>query len=541
VCIEDRLDPDKMAGVYPPSLKTRGDYAGDIRKVPCTKLESKAADQIFPLIVHENFYTPTVKHHCPRTAVSSSLRACSNKVGFDPIEFDRYAKWFRSKFIPEFMKCVDRELWEVKISDWLLKYDIPYRKKMLKAIDRDHISANGELKMQYEAFTKIEMQFTTVPHDWKDTPLNDTKERQICGPVDEKKVWANAFINKLEEIASKYKKGYCGRANWIEICEKLDALVLKITNPIWGASDGKGFDMTQLPEYNALMDELILAAAEHPNFSWEEPLELDRLKESLQGSHELNVSVDHGDLKYKTVGRASGDGWTTFSNTMLMLSYWEYTYDKVAIEEYILMAKGDDTLFCHDVNLQDTFLHSVDSVFTNRSDEHKHGLGQIVKKIKFGDLTDLDFLSNEFFLTSQGKYRMTRIPARVFQTLSWTTKLPKEATLDQRRELCYSKGKCLEAWASNLPIFGKLAKKMIELGKPGKLSCYDQYSDGGRVWYSDRDDYDQYCYYLEQHYQITRAEITEVEKQIDQVKLLSGVLKLPQLEKIYAPFVEMCW
>lgn len=518
-------------------MKGKGDFS-DLRNVPCTVDEGHiGAHQIFPLIKTELWYTPTIKHHCPRTALASSLRACSNKVSFDKAVYSRYADWFRKKFIPKFVKCLDEYVEiEIDMEQWLLKYPESYRKKVRLAMDRDHRHFDGECDTAYEAFTKVELQFTTVPHDLKETEENDVKERQICGPTDEKKALANAFINKLEEIASEHYKPYCGRANWIQICEALEHAEDKLLEPIWGASDGSGFDMTQYPEMNVLMNDLIIACAEHSSVKFNDPLNKDSLIEALLGSLILKVGVDHGQLKYEAVGRASGDGWTTFGNTMLMVSYWTYTIEEIAkIQSYALKVKGDDVLFCVPKHVLPTLKAAIPIVFTARKDAHHHGLGQICKKVEYGEITDLDFLSNEFFRTHEGRIRMTRIPARVIQTLSWTTKIPKMCTnVDSvRKELCYSKGKCLEAWASGLPIFGVLAQKMIKLGKPGKNTEYCKYSDKDRVWHKHRDDYDAYLQYLSQRYLITPKEVEEIESKICQIKTLDGFVDLPVLEKFY--------
>jgi len=500
--------------------------------------EHIAAEQIYPLIKTELWYTPTVKHHCPRTALASSLRACSNKVWFEKKMFSRYSKWFKEVFIPRFVKLLSNEVSiDVVLEKWLEKYPVAYRKKILAALHPDKRNFDGECRMQYEAFTKVEMQFTTVPHDLKDTPLNDTKERQICGPTDEKKALANAFINKLEEMASKYMPEYCGRANWLDICASIDKIEQRIFRPIWGASDGSGFDMTQYPECNQLMNDLILEAARQPNVHFQEPLSYEMLKEALDGSLELDVSVDHGDLKYKAVGRASGDGWTTFGNTMLMISYWQFTFEEIAnIYDYGLKVKGDDVLFCLSDNRLLDLKQAIPQVFTDKKHLHEHGLGQICKMVNFGDIEDMDFLSNDFFRTSEGTIRMTRKPARVIQTLSWSTKLPQGKKKEEaRKELCHSKGMCLQAWADGLPIFGALAESMIKLGKSGKLSEFDQYADLPRVWHKGRNDYDAYCRYLNDKFGITRQEIVDVESKIRKVKELGGILNLPCLEKLYNP------
>lgn len=127
--------------------------------VQCDKEEEHiAADQIFPLIYHEHFYTPTVKHHCPRVALASSLRACSNKVHFDRNMLAKFRVFFRTTIIPEFMAYMNKELVRVDFETWIKKYPESIKRKLREAIhpDRDRHT----VPMVYEAFTKVELQLT---------------------------------------------------------------------------------------------------------------------------------------------------------------------------------------------------------------------------------------------------------------------------------------------------------------------------------------------------------------------------------------------
>lgn len=528
----------------PPKLKGKDEYEGvskDSKKLVQCDVEEEhiAAEQIFPIIINEHYYTPTVKHHCPRVALASSLRACSNKVHFDRKVLLRFSDWWRKTYIPKFMKFLDEELVNVDFDLWISKFPVQMQNKLRESISVDKQRHN--FSFIYEAFTKVEKQFTTVPHSEKETPLNDCKERQICGPTDAKKAMANPFIYFLEGVASKYMEEYCGRANWIEICESLDKMSKKFGNLTFGASDGSGFDMTQFKEMNMLLNELLRAAAYHPNINWMEPLNASDFMKIVEGSLDLFVSVDNGKLMYNAEGRASGDGWTTFGNTMLMIAYWSFTFEIAGIKEYILKVKGDDVLFGLSKRDKPALLEAIKVVFTDKKSAHNHGLGQICKKVDFGDLTQLDFLSNEFFLTKEGNYRMTRIPARVIQSCSWSTKVPKgvseKVAMKFRRELIYSNGMCLKAWASGLPIFGVLADKMISLGRPSKRDYADQYSDFGRVWHDRRDDREEYLVYLEERYGLTPTEVSSVEAKIKAINCLSGTVDLPELEKLYHKIV----
>jgi len=503
-----------------------------LTKVPCDCNDKVAAEQLFPVFLHENTRLPTVKHHCPRTVVASALRACSNQVDVDPNEFVKFEKWFRKVFIPEFISCLDQEVLTVDMEEWLNegRYSIPYRENLRKGYRYENYDNR---KYKYDAFTKVELGFTQVPYDQKETELNDIKERQICGPSDQKKVAANAFINLLEGVAHRHLKYYCGRKNWPEICQAIENSIDNLPNMLFGAADGSGFDMSQLKVHNSLLNELLRAAAKHPNVTWNEPLTIEEFLRAIEQSLTLDVSMANGDFKYSAQGRASGDGWTTFGNTMLMSAYWKYTFDKCGVHDYFLMVKGDDVLFGLNPNKKEYFDLAVSQVFTMNKHRHCHGLAQICKKILWGPIEDLDFLSNHFFWTESGRLRMTRIPARVFQSLPFTTKLYDSKYKEvMRQELVYSKGDCLLAWGRGLPIWEALGTKMKQLGRPGKASEYNQYSDKARIW-QNRDDRRAYMHYLSVRYGVTNEDVLFAEEQIRGIKALSGSVYLEFLDKFY--------
>lgn len=569
VVVLDRIDPVKMEGIFPSNIRGRPGSDFENLEVHCNKGEEHiGANQIFPIITSgETTATPTVKHHCPMTDLSASLRACSNKVAPHPVVFENYRKWFRREFIPKFLDCLDNEVWIVDFDKWLEnpRYPVQYRNKLRKAFQPENRRFEHPT---YEAFAKVELQFTTVSHYSKETPLNTVKERQICGPTDEKKCKANAFINILEEVAHKYFKNYCGRKNWLEICDDLEKEEHRLPGMTYAAADGSGFDMTQLKHSNLLMNELIIRAAKHPNVVFNEPLTIEDVVSALDESVVLVVSVDNGNLKYNADGRASGDGWTTFGNTMLMISYWMYTYYMAGYseDEYMLRCKGDDTLqgFLPGPKV-DTLRKSIDVNFTTRKDKHVHGLGQICTKIKYGPIEEMDFLSCHFFRTNNGKLRMCRMLPRVLQTNAWTTaKLDSRSdkTNQQmtdamakwgvklvgglkthykvefaRRQLLRAKAMSGLAWARGLPIYEKLYTKMYELGTDGPISNLKEYSDYGRVWHAV-DDRDSFLGYLSTMYNLNQDDVADIEHAISLVTNLTGELDIPILSKVALAYLE---
>lgn len=350
-----------------------------------------------------------------------------------------------------------------------------------------------------------------------------------------KKCQANGFINLLEKIAHETLPQYCGRKNWIDTCKLIQNTNDLHPKWIFGAADGSGFDMSQLVEFNKLMNELIEAASLHPNFHWELPLERDDIPKVLKESLYMRVTMDNGKLKYTAVGRASGDGWTTFGNTMLMISYWTYTFHLAKIEDFFLLVKGDDVLFAFDPVYMYAFEQARKIVFTDVKTKHQHGLAQICKFVKYGRIEELDFLSNHFFWTDKGTLRMTRIPWRIIQTICWTTKLPQALVGKQlqqmRLELLFNKGHSLLAWSRGLPIWETLARKMIQLGRPGPTTESNVHVDPYRTWH-DVNDYESYCDYLYQNYQITRQEVADIECSIKSIVDTTGVIEIPALSKL---------
>lgn len=87
-------------------------------------------------------------------------------------------------------------------------------------------------------------------------------------------------------------------------------------------------------------------------------------------------------------------------------------------------------------------------------------------------------------------------------------------------------------------LFSVLADKMIELGLEGKLRDYNEYADADRTWHKNRDDYKAYLFYLSEKYYITENEVRAVEERINNIKTLTGVIELPELEKFYTPFTN---
>lgn len=466
--------------------------------------------------------------------MSALLRTTMLNVQSDPKERELFTAWWIKNVHEPFIHSINENGLEVSVQDWLSKYPENYRNRMLsllKSVDLFETQHYG-----YEAFPKVELQFTDVEVDLKDTEYNTVKERQICGPPEEKKLAVNAFINALEKFASKHVRGYCGDKNWTQICSFLEEEESLFSKPKWAAMDGSCFDITVKRWITRLMDDLILATLDTSNITLDPILHKEKIRSVLKDSELLKISVGRGAVTYQAEGRASGDGWTTFSNSMIMLALQKYCMYKGGIEKYLAVAKGDDALCCVEEEMIMDYVGAVDKVFAKKNESTVHGLGFIAKYVKIGSLTELDFISNHFFRDSKGGYRMTRIPARIIQTLPWSTKIPNSISQDKKiklsKELCFSKGMCLLSWSRGLPIWEKLALKLVHLGVEGKASEYNKYADEARVW-GNVDDRENYIQYLDERYNLSTIDVHNIERSIDAIDSIFEVVKIPELESFY--------
>jgi len=493
---------------------------------------------MFKCITYDDFRTPTIKHGCPRTRLSAANRARSNVVQADPEMWKDFENWVLSTKLPEILSWLEEEIVQVRIDDWLQKFPQRYQEKMREALKYDNKAFMLDVDFVYEAFPKIEQQFTTVPHELKDTPLNDVKERQICGPLDQVKVIVNAFFNAMEGVMHRHNPYYCGRANWEDICNKIKKAGEDLDIDIIHEGDGSGFDNTQKAPQHAMMAKIYEAILNHRNVVLEDPLHKEEIMHVLHSYQNCRVSVDHGKVKYYADSRESGQGDTTLSNTLLVTFYYEYTYHLAGIKKFFLLGKGDDTLNGHPSHQNDAFMNAWSRVFTTGKHAHTHGLGQICKGFVTGDLSKLSFISNRFFRRANGEWRMSRMGDRLVETIWPTCKIPPYLSPKQkqvlREELCFSKGSCLLAWAKGLPIWDKLARKMMALGRKGAHTDYCMYSDGGRLWTDDScDDWEPYLLFLEMNYSITLADVRAIEKAIDSIDSLVGEIYIPEFAKFF--------
>jgi hypothetical protein len=557
VVIPERLDTQASEGVFPAKFRCKTRAISKLPSCICDKEDEIGAWQLFPLMHHPEIRTPTVKHFCDCTRVAAVLRQISNKVLPDPAILEDYGNWYDEHFNRYLMDAVNSQENVVDIEAWMKKqpYNRQYKQKLRDSLLPSNRSMN--LQFKFGVFPKKELQFTEIPHLDKETTANKVKERQICGPPDEMKVVGNAFFNMLEGCMDKNVPQYCGRANWLQITEKLQTYEEDIADGVWIEGDGSGFDMTQTKFTEKFQTNFLIQAAMSPQVVWLEPLD-PKVFIKMMNNHETYVAEllsrkTNYYVKYNFDGRPSGAGNTTLSNTLNMIAYNEYVMYRAGIPktDYRIIVKGDDLL----IRLKRRWVGHWKKIhadcFTSFKHQHLHGLGQIMPsdEIKIVDTLDkVSFLSSHFVPLETPtvvngvsyRYRMVRILPRVLQTISWTTSIPSDVKKwrkglleDVAKQLCFSKGSSLLTWSRGLPMFEKLALAMIRVGRKGRWTDRNYYSDEPRVWF-DCDNRKDYYNFLQNNYGITPLEVADFETRIDKVTSVKGMIEFKWMDKAYS-------
>jgi hypothetical protein len=97
-----------------------------------------------------------------------------------------------------------------------------------------------------------------------------------------------------------------------------------------------------------------------------------------------------------------------------------------------------------------------EKVAAEKFNEVKHGLGQIAKYIKIGNLCDLDFCSTEvMFLAREGRFKIVRQLKRFLTTTVWSI---KGKNMDNISYMAYLESLYQSnlQWISNVPIYRAL-------------------------------------------------------------------------------------
>jgi len=447
--------------------------------------------------------------------------------------FKRWAKFFLADAW-EVRKFIDQlGGMRVSVEDWANTYPLKYREEIYRELEKPHrqMSNFGV----YDSFPKTELQFTTVSHDDKGTILNDVKERQISAPSMGKKIAAGSFTKALETVMALRGKGYGGPDNWPKIASWVDAMKNQLRSARAGEADYSACDMSLDAEFSEVLAQAMkIITLDNNSIIWDAGISPELCCQAYDDSIHMKVNVARGEVTYDAEGRASGDSWTTLGNGWINSSFWRFIASengfnsdvdgvKPGTKPLAVKCKGDDTFLMLEEAHQKLFEAIASTYFAPSKTAQCAGLGVICRSFKWGSIDEISFLSNRFFQRSNGTYRMVRIPARVFESMPWTTKCvpTNRKWVDLVPQLAYSKGECLLAWGRGLPIFDKLARVYMQIGsKPdiGTITDYNPYSDTDRVWDQATDgneDREACLNWMFDQFGITESEVQELEHIID--------------------------
>jgi hypothetical protein len=270
----------------------------------------------------------------------------------------------------------------------------------------DHESLGNRAHI-YENFVKTEKQFIVDGEK--------PKTRCICSPSAYTKYVCGPIVLELERNFKNNFFGYKVPGNW----DKMEEELLMLENSGFKHTlqlDGSGFDLTQSFKLKQIVDWKI--------YEQTKDYELHTAYENFEKIFKRDKRIikcmvrQHGKSKeYGTIevsGKTfSGSSDTTLMNTIRMIMYNRYVNEYLARLEpygdYWLWVKGDDVVCFYKSEEQMIIARNhYDSVFTHKGNTQPHGLGQIAKFYKVGDLEDIDFCSVNVIKTLENKYKVIR-------------------------------------------------------------------------------------------------------------------------------------
>jgi hypothetical protein len=450
-------------------------------KTKCCDMEKKVgAIQILPEV--HGAQQPIVYHVCKATNYCAAKRQISAVPQPDPDMLESFRVWFTRIFAVEIQPLLDS--FEYSVEDWLNHLSYKKQQKVLalhdvcKQLDGQQCNLHQFKKYldlhdinfedKYEMFVKSEKQLYTNG--------KAPKNRCICSPAALTKYVMGPVTWELEHVFAKNFPGYCGGKNNTEMEEMVNTWYYEgFYTSI--QLDGSGYDRTQHQVIKDIVDRQIYnyiakKITHVPHCVFEHFTNLTQRQVSVT-HHETDpirsVHKIEKDYYFKQIGAVfSGSTDTTLMNTLRMALYNRFTMERYANcklgVDYDLICKGDDTavVIRPHVNL-DYVLKSYNLVFVDgekvaaeKFNEVKHGLGQIAKYIKIGNLCDLDFCSTEvMFLAREGRFKIVRQLKRFLTTTVWSI---KGKNMDNISYMAYLESLYQSnlQWISNVPIYRAL-------------------------------------------------------------------------------------
>lgn len=480
-------------------------------KCTCKGTQQPAAKKILPTA--DNTKKIVVYNSCWRTLAAAARRQLREQPAFcntmmkgrrlknNMMSYEEFCDYiFKKEIIPiledfdynlaEWMNHLTRQKQD-EVLDYYLHYTQIDKTKLNGCTYKDLIT--------YSMFCKREKQII-------DDGL--PKNRAIACPKAAKKYACGPVIWGLEtEFASKFK-GYCGGKNWEELEHLFEQYYKEgFVHTLQG--DGSAFDSTQTMNHKYIDKLITNYLVDKGHIKHVEPELYQKAMNAAVKVIELKLVTGSG---IKRMGDLavngtvfSGDPDTTFGNTLRMAMYIRYTMYLAGYkeEEFRLVCKGDDFVVFTQYLLKTvpwenysvfgktkyqiptTDIHyAIKTAFyqvwhpsdTTYQKEEK-GLGMVLKFLKVGDYSDIDFCSTHVIHYNKGsgndKFKIVRQVNRMSPLNHWCTKALSYSNF-QMKQYYNDLALSMRSWCDGMPLYSDYITALEEHAKQIKVTKPDK-------------------------------------------------------------------
>jgi hypothetical protein len=422
-----------------------------IEEIPCTCAKRKMFKQILPVGVNTGKVMCYIS--CMRTLFAAFKRQLKAVPRPDPHitnEFIEFSKRMIDKYITPHLYDFD-----YSFSRWMNHLTLSKQKKIEKVMAEYKEKRDLIRMVEYGLMCKIE------------TQQSGGKNRAIANIDDMTKYIMGPVCWELEHLFTEYFPGYCGNKSGTQLEDFLNSAYHHgFTTSLQG--DGSGFDLSQHPElreidmyiYNKLVENNRIWHVSQRDFQFVTNVQYRRIVPSAYVNN--TKTIPFTSIIPGTVFSGASD--TTLMNTIRMALYNHFTLYKAGLilDDYELLAKGDDFMVLTDSSLCPKIQQSYDNLWAAKpkgndyaSNYYRKGIGQILKFLKIGDFSTLDFCSNAvipYEIDGIKKFRVMRRPERMIELAHYSRK----ATNMNDTELAQyylDMAKALEVTAGEKPFY----------------------------------------------------------------------------------------
>jgi hypothetical protein len=387
-----------------------------------------------------------------------------------------------SDFLMHSFKLIEEDIGEelnhfgYSFEDWMNKLDTAKYNDMKDL--NDILNSNPEVinipttrikkltDPRFHSLVKIELQ------------KKDGKPRMICMTPKINKYVMGPVTLKLEEICGEKLRGYCkGESNNKLAHEFNNNLKDGFCYIVQG--DMSGYDGSQ-NVINKAIDRYIYkrVADKVYHVSKQQFLKISQ-------KHINTISIDYKKnnqdvqlMEIDILGTVfSGASDTTLMNTIRTAMYIRYVNDKNGLVygvDYKCYCKGDDFIVFYRNKYPKSTLDSMYYAYFMKAvklsdlagnyDDREYGLGQVLKFLKVGDITSLDYLSLRAFYKNEKEIVLVRNPEKFFDLSRYSRKTKNMKPIETIGYLL-DQAESLRITYGGIDIFDKQANLYVEKAK----------------------------------------------------------------------------